>query len=86
MYAHSYVLAKIILALSTHFPEEVIDQWFENAEIIECTEDKIILYSPSLDKLKNLQERCYPYILELANHLLQCNASLEIIGPQELIQ
>ncbi len=86
MYAHSYVLAKIILALSTHFSEEEIDQWFENAEIIECTEDKIILYSPSPDKVKNLQERCYPYILELANHLLQCHASVEIIGPQELIQ
>ena len=86
MYAHSYILAKILLTLSAHFPEDVVDQWLKNAEIIECTEDKIILYSPSLDKLKNLQERCYLYILELANHLLQCNASVEIIGPQEFIQ
>ena len=56
MYAHSYILAKIIMALSAHFPENVVDQWFENAEIIECTEDKIILYSPSLDKLKDLRD------------------------------
>ena len=54
MYAHSYILAKILLTLSAHFPEDVVDQWLKNAEIIECTEDKIILYSPSLDKLKNL--------------------------------
>ena len=34
MYAHSYILAKIIMALSAHFPENVVDQWFENAEIL----------------------------------------------------
>ena len=86
MYAHSYILAKIIMALSAHFPEEVIDQWFENAEIIECTEEKVILHSPSSGNLVNIKEQCYPYILELAKNLLQGNVVLQIWGPHELQQ
>lgn len=86
MYARSYVLVKILLTLSVHFPEEIVDQWLSDAEVIECTEDKIVLYSPSPDNLKNLQEQGYPYILELAKNLLQCNAILEIWGPKELEQ
>ena len=86
MYACSYVLAKIIIAVSAHFPEETVEQWLSDIEVIECTEDKIVLYSPWPEKLENLQERCYPYILEVANNLLRCNAILEMWGPQELEQ
>ena len=85
MYAHSYVLAKILLTLSTHFPEECIDKWFSDAEVIECSEDKVILYSPSPENRNSLQEQCYPYILELVKNLLQCNVSLEIWGRKELL-
>ena len=83
MYAHSYVLVKILLTLSAHFPEKIVDQWLSDAEVIECTEDKIVLYSPSPDNLRNLREQGYPHILELAKNLLQCNAMVEICGPEE---
>ena len=84
MYAKSYVLAKIILSLYANFPEAEVDKWLADAEVIECTEDKVILYSPSLDSLKILQEVCYSYILDVVKNLLQCNALLEIWGPTDL--
>lgn len=83
MYACSYILAKILLTLSTHFPEDVTDRWLDDVEVIECTEDKLVLYSPSSDNLRNLREQGYPYILELAKNLLRCNAMVEIYGPEE---
>lgn len=86
MYAKSYVLAKIILSLYANFPEAEVDKWLADAEVIECTEDKVILYSPSLDSLKILQEVCYSYILDVVKNLLQCNALLEIWGPTDLDQ
>lgn len=84
MYASSYVLAKILLTLSARFTEEAVVAWFENAEIIKCTEDTVILYSPSPDNLKILNEQCYSYIHETVKELLQCNATLEIWGSQKL--
>ena len=86
MYARSYVLAKIILTLSTCFPDDVADQWLEDLEVIESTESKIILYSPSQDDLRKLRAQYYPYICELAKKLLQCNAIVEIWGSTELEQ
>lgn len=83
MYANSYMLAKILLSLYDNFPEPDVDKWLTDAEVIECTEDKVILYSPSLDNLNILQELCYSYILDVVKNLLQCNALLEIWGPIE---
>ena len=84
MYARSYILAKILLSMATHFPEEDVDRRLEGAEIIECIEDKLVIYSPSPKNLEVLRGQYYPAIFELTKNLLQCNAILEIWGPQEL--
>lgn len=84
MYAPSFVLAKILLALSDRYPEETVEQWFEDVEVIECSDDKIVLYSPLPNNQKILQENCFRHIVELAKSLLGCNAIVEIWGSQEL--
>ena len=84
MYARSYVLAKIVLELSTNFPEDVTDRWLENLEVIECTEGKLILYSPLQEDLVKLRERYYTCISKLAKALLLCNAIVEIWSSKEL--
>lgn len=86
MYAHSYIWAKILLTLTEHFPEDKVDQWLENAEIIECSEDHLIMYTPSHENLQCLRENCRPYILDLLKALLQCNATIELWGTEELEQ
>ena len=86
MYAHSYILVKILLTLSDHFPKDKVDQWLKDAEIIECTEDNLILFIPSPENLQCLRENCYTQILALLKTLLQCNATLEIWGTKELDQ
>lgn len=84
MYANSFIFAKILLTLAEHFPEDKVNQWLENAEVIKSTDDELILFSPSCENLISLREHCRPYILECLKNLFQCNATLEIWGPQEL--
>lgn len=47
MYANSFIFAKILLTLAEHFPEDKVNQWLENAEVIKSTDDELILFSPS---------------------------------------
>ena len=84
MYANSFIFAKILLTLAEHFPEDKVNQWLENAEVIKMTDDELILFSPSHENLISLREHCRPYILDSLNNLFQCNVTLEIWGPQEL--
>ena len=59
MYANSFIFAKILLTLSEHFPEDKVNQWLENAEVIKSTDDGLILFSPSYENLISLREHCY---------------------------
>lgn len=84
MYAPSYVLAKILMHLEKCFSEDAISEWFEDAEAIAVSDDTLILYSPSDFRQQIIRDTCSPYILEVLREMLQCNATLEVWGNNEL--
>lgn len=47
MYSSAYVWAKVLGNMESRLTPAVISTWFDDAEILELTDTKLVLYSPS---------------------------------------
>ena len=47
MYSNAYVWSRVLSYLEQHSPAIAIASYFDDAEVIELTESKLVIYSPS---------------------------------------
>ena len=58
MYASAYVWAKIINFLEERLTASIVSGWFDDAEIIELSDEQLIIYSPSEFRADIIRRRC----------------------------
>ena len=84
MYSSAYVWAKIISYIEQRLDPLVVSNYLDDAEIIELTEDKLILYCPN-DFRRDVVKRRYGCIIEDAlKELFNYDTKVIIYGDQEL--
>lgn len=83
MYAASYVWAKVINYLEQQLTDVLVSAWFDDAEVIELTEDALVIYTPSEFRQEHIRTTCSPYIEDALKHLFQINAKLVVWGETE---
>jgi len=84
MFSSAYVWAKILSYLEEQLSAITVSAWFDDVEIVELTEDKLILYSPDEFRRSMIQNRCADYIHEALRQIFQSNAKLQVFGDEEL--
>ena len=47
MYSTAYVWAKVLGHMESRLTPQVVSTWFDDTEILELTDEKLVLYSPS---------------------------------------
>ena len=47
MYSTAYVWAKVLGHMEARLTPQVVSTWFDDTEILELTDQKLVLYSPS---------------------------------------
>ena len=47
MYSSDYVWAKVLIYLEERLTPVIVSAWFDDAKVIDLTEDNLILYSPT---------------------------------------
>ena len=47
MYSSAYVWAKVLAYMEDRLTATVISTWFDDAEVVELTDQKLVLFSPS---------------------------------------
>ena len=62
----------------------VVSTWFDDAKVIELTEDRLILYSPSEFRRDTIQRRCDGYIRDAMKDLFDKDITVEVFGEEEL--
>lgn len=48
MYSSAYVWAKVLGHMESRLTPQVVSTWFDDTEILELTDEKLVLYSPLL--------------------------------------
>ena len=61
-----------------------ISAWFDDAEVVELTDDRLILYSPTDFRRDIIRNRCVVYIQEAMKELFDSDVKVIVFGDEEL--
>lgn len=86
MYTSSYVWAKVLTYMESLLTETVVSSWFEDAEIVELTDQKLVLCSHDVFRREIIQERFIPYIKDAMLQLFQKQVEVQVLSEEELEQ
>ena len=84
MYSSAYVWAKVLNYLEERLTAVTVSAWFDDAEVVELTEEHLILYSPSDFRRDLIRRRCAQYIHDALKEIFNSDAKLIVFGDQEL--
>ena len=84
MYSSDYVWAKIINYLEAHLTAATASSFFDDAKVIELTEEQLILYSPSDFRRDIIRRRFTDYIQDALKEIFSSDAKLIVFGDEEL--
>ena len=84
MYAAAYIWAKVISHLEQQLSEVTVSAWFDDAELIELNEERLIIYSPSDFRQEVIRTRFTGYIQDALTELFHLDVKFEIWGDREL--
>ena len=84
MYSSAYVWAKILNYIEECLGAVTVSAWFDDAEVVELTEEHLILYSPSDFRREIIARRCTSYIQDALKEIFKSDAKLIVFGDKEL--
>ena len=84
MFASAYVWAKILNYLEENLSATTVSASFDDAEVVELTEEHLILYSPSDFRRDVIRQKYTGYIQEALQTIFNSSAKLLVYGDEEL--
>ena len=84
MYSSAYVWAKVLGHMESKLTESLISTWFDDAEVVELTDTKLVLYSPSNYRKGVILNRCAEYIKSAMKELFDVNVELTVLNEEEM--
>ena len=86
MYSSAYVWAKVLGNMESRLTPAVISTWFDDAEILELTDTKLVLYSPSSFRKDIILRRCTDYIKDAMREQFHTEIELVVLDDEEYPQ
>ena len=83
MFSSAYVWAKIYGYMEEQLGAVVISTWFDDAEVVELTEEHLILYTASDYRREVITKRYTSYIHEALKVIFDSDAKLIVFGDEE---
>ena len=84
MYSSAYVWAKILGYMEEQLGAVVISTWFDDAEVVELTEEQLILHTSSDYRRDYITQRCASYVQDALKSIFNSDAKLIVFGDAEL--
>ncbi len=84
MYSSAYVWAKVLSHLEEHLTPITVSAWFDDAEVVELTEESLIIYSPSDLRRDFIRTRGAQYIQDALKEIFNSDARLEVYDDKDL--
>ena len=84
MYASAYVWAKILGYLEERLSATIVSGWFDDTEVVELTEDKLIIHVADDFRREIISRRCTDYIQDALKEIFNSDAKLVVFSDEEL--
>ncbi len=86
MYASSYIWAKVLGYMEELLTETVVSDWFVDAELLEVTDDKLILCSHDEFHYDIIKARFIPYIQDAMKEIFQKKMEVIVLSDKEMAE
>ena len=84
MYSSAYVWAKVLNHMEDRLGSVTISAWFDDAEIVELNEDRLILHTSSEFRRDIIRQRCVGFIQDALKEIFNSDAKVIVFGDEEL--
>ncbi len=84
MYSSAYVWAKVLGHMETRLSEQVISTWFDEVDVVELTDERLVLYTPSNFRKDMILKRCGDYIKDAMMELFEKQIELIVLDETEI--
>lgn len=86
MYSNAYVWSRVLAYLEQHSPAVAVASFFDDAEVAELNEEKLVLYSPSPFRKDVILNRYTNLIKDAMRELFQTEIELVVLDEDEFPQ
>lgn len=86
MYSNAYVWSRVLSYLEQHSPSAAVTSYFDDAEVVELNEEKLVIYSPSPFRKDVILSRYTELIKEAMRDQFQTEIELVVLDEEELPQ
>ncbi len=84
MYSSDYVWAKVLLYMEERLSAITVSTWFNEAKVVDLTEDQLILYAPTEFNRNIIERRCAIYIQDALKEIFDSDAKLVVFDDEQL--
>ena len=84
MLSSAYVWAKVLSHMEQQLTPVMVSAWFDDAEVVELTEEQLVIYSPSDIRREFIRTKGAQYIQEAMKEIFSSDAKLVVYGEEEL--
>ncbi len=84
MYSSAYVWAKVLNHMEERLGSVTVAAWFDDAEVVELTEDNLILYTASDFRREIIQRRCTEYIHDALKEIFNSDAKVMVFSKEDM--
>ena len=83
MFSSAYVWAKVLGYLEEKLTSSLVSAWFDDVEVVELTEDRLVIYTPDEFRRDMISNRCTEHIESALKELFESGAKLQVLGEEE---
>ena len=84
LYSSTYIWAKVLGHMEQQLTAAVVSTWFDDTEVLELTDQKLVLYSPSTFRKDMIVSRCSVYIQEALKDLFDLDLELVVLDETQI--
>ena len=86
MYSNAYVWSRVLSYLEQHSPAAAVTSYFDDAEVVELNEEKLVIYSPSPFRKDVILNRYTDLIKDAMRDQFQTEIELVVLDDEEFPQ
>ena len=84
MYSSTYIWSKVLGHMEQQLTPAVVSTWFDDTEVLELTDQKLVLFSPSTFRKDMIVSRCAVYIQEALKDLFDMELELIVLDETQI--
>ena len=84
MYSSSYVWAKVLNYLEQRLNAPVVSAWFDDAEVVELTDDEMILHTSTAYRKGMIETRCLAHIQDAMKEIFNSDVRITVYDDNQL--